>query len=663
MEADMKSIRSLGMLLGLFLLVGCVANENYKTGLELSKNNRWDDASAYFEKAVQEAPENMEFKDALLKAKRASAKSRLDKVKESLGAEKEPTMPTLERLLKDAETMHKIDPDSKEIEAFLGDLNGKVASLKVRVKNLYDQAGTDIQKEDWAGATLNLRQVNKFDPGYEDTGNRLTKAEQEGAKVLYRQGVAFLKEEDIKMAVQSFMAAMDINSGYFDLAKLYEEAKSKDNAEYFLKEAEKAETAQKLDRAILMYEKAGEYTADGQTIQNKLDNLRAKAGQWYFDEAVGLLGKNKLYESIRKVEFVKKYAPDLQNGSLFKAFTNNLCEKLVGRAEEQMEKELWGNALIWLQKAEGLNPTYPNLFQKQIEVKDHINRRIKRAIAVFDFGNPANSKDAGKIAANKLITFLYKNASGDLRIIERENLQSILREMQLGQTGVVDMKSAQTLGKMQGIDVFVMGDVMRFETKTTDSPSTNQVKVLVDEEDIRNPDFSDWLMMHREPTAEQLKNAPPRTIKKRNYQFIPSRQGSAKINAIIEVSYKLVDTLTGENVFTNTISGKLVVEDKYQDALPAANIALDPLELPTEVEVMDELANTKILEMAQSVLKYYQSLEMVYFNQALQLLKRQNMDEAVEKFVDAIYDEKLKGISTPITVNSTDQIDQLIRDK
>lgn len=659
----MKTNGLFWMFGSLFLLVGCVANENYNTGLELSKNNRWDDAAAYFEKAVQEAPDNMEFKEALLKARRASAKSKLDKVKESLRAEKEPVMPTLERVLRDTEATQKLDPDSKEVAAFLADVNGKIEGLKVQVKNLYDQAGTDIQKEEWLGATVKLRQVNKLYPGYEDTGNRLTKAEQEGAKVLYKQGSAFLKEEDIKMAVQSFKAAMDINPGYFDLATLYEEARAKDNAEYFLKEAEKADAAMKLDRAIMMYEKAAEYMADSQILQKKLENLRAKAGQFYFDGAVAALGKNKLYDCLKKVEYVKKYAPELQDGSAFKQFINNLCEKLVGRADELSEKELWGNALIWLQKVEGLNSSYSGLFQKQIEVKDHINRRIKRAIAVFDFGNPANNKDAGKIAANKLITFLYKNASGDLRIIERENLQSILREMQLGQTGLVDMKSAQTLGKMQGIDVFVMGDVLRFETKTTDAPSTNQIKVLVDEEDVRNPDFSDWMMQHQRPTAEELRNAPPRTVKKRNYQFLANRQGSTKINAIMEISYKLVDTLTGENVFTNTLSGKLVVEDKYQDALPAANIPNDPLELPTEVEVLDDLTNSKILEMAQGVLKYYQSLEMVYYNQALQLLKRQNTDEAVEKFVDAIYDEKLKGISTPISANSADQIDQLIREK
>ena len=294
----------------------------------------------------------------------------------------------------------------------------------------------------------------------------------------------------------------------------------------------------------------------------------------------------------------------------------------MDRAQKYGEREQWGNALVWYQKVEALSPNYPELFQKLLETRDLINKRIKKSIAVFDFSSPSNNKDAGKIAANKLIAYLHKNASGDLRIIERENLQSILREMQLGQTGLVDIKAAQNVGKMSGIDTFIMGDVLHYSARTTDTPSVSQVKVLVDEEDVRNPEFSDWLIMNPKPTADDLKTAPPRTVKKRNYQFISYKQGSAKINAMLEVSYKLVDTSTGENVFTNTVSGKLIKEDKYQDGVPVANIAHDPLELPTEDEVLDELTNAKVSEMGQSVLKNYQSLEVAYFNEAQQQQKR-----------------------------------------
>jgi hypothetical protein len=215
---------------------------------------------------------------------------------------------------------------------------------------------------------------------------------------------------------------------------------------------------------------------------------------------------------------------------------------------------------------------------------------------------------------------------------------------------------------MRGIDTFIMGDVLNFSSKTTDSPSASQVKVLLDEEEVRNPEFSDWLIMHQRPTEEELKTAPPRTIKKKNYQFVSYRQGVTRISAMIEISYKLVDTATGENIFTNTVSGKMLKEDKYQDAVPAANIPQKTLELPTEPEVLDDLTNEKISEMGKSVLKHYQSLEVEYFNQGeQQRLKRRNNDLAIERYTDAIFDEKSKGISTPISQKSAELIDVLIQ--
>jgi len=644
------------------MLYGCGTSENYKMGQDLVGQNRWDEAIGYFETALKEDPANASYKSSLLQAKQQAAKIHLEKAKQAQSNAPARNLRALEAIVKGGDLAASLDPVNSEIKNFNNQLRTKIAALRTEVKALYDKADADILKEDWLAAVTKLRQVNQIYTGYEDAGSKLARAEQEGAKVLYQQGIELGKQEDWKMAAQSLKTAMDINPKYMDVARQYEVAKSRDNADYAISESINAEKAQKWERAILLAEKAVDYQPDNRELLARLDQLKVKVGQGFFDDAVKQANQGRLYEAMRKIEFIKTYNPSLQTDPIFKEFIKNFCTKLMERAQKFSEKELYGNALLWYQKVEVLSPNYPELFQKLLETRDHINKRIKKSIAVFDFSSPSNNKDAGKIAANKLITYLHKNASGDLRIIERENLQSILREMQLGQTGLVDIKAAQNVGKMRGIDTFIMGDVLHFSAKMTDTPSVSQVKVLVDEEDVRNPDFSDWLIMHPKPSTEEFKSAPPRTVKKRNYQFISYKQGSAKINAMLEVSYKLVDTSTGENVVTNTVSGKLLKDDKYSDGVPIANITHDPLELPTEDEALDELTNAKVSEMGQSVLKNYQSLEVAYFNEAQQQQKRRNLEQAVEKYIDAVYDEKLKGISTPVSQKSLESIDKLIQD-
>ncbi len=651
-------------LIILILIAGCAGSDSFKTGQDLIKDNRLDEAIAWLDKAVKESPDTQEYKDALLKAKEEAAVMHYEKAKAALALASDQDLLALEQISKESGQALNLDPQNKTIKALHDNLGTKINALTDTVKSLYGQAEYDMQKEDWTPAMTKLKQVNKIYPRYEETSARLAKIEQEGAKYFYQQGVTLAKQEDWKMAAQAFKEAMDFNPNYYDVGKLYQEAKSKDNAAYFNAGAEKALQSQDWGKAIFMFDKAFEYQSDNQETLKKLENLKAKVGKIYFDEAGQLMNQGKYFSTLKKMELVKTYTPSIQGSDAYKELLNNLCRKLMERSNKYFEQELWGNALVWYQKIEVLNPNYPDVFQKILELKDLVNKRIKKSIAVFDFGSPSNNKDAGKIAANKLITYLHKNASGDIRIIERENLQSILREMQLGQTGIVDVKAAQTIGKMRGIDTFIMGDVLQFTAKMVDNPSTSQVKVLLDEEDVRNPEFSDWLMTNPKPTPEDLKNAPPRTIKKRNYQFISYKQGVAKINALLEISYKLVDTSTGENIYTNTIPGRLIKEDKYQDAVPAANIPYDPLELPSDTEVLDELTNEKISEMGQSVLKQFQSLEVQYFNQGEQLrLKRRDFDLAVERYTNAIFDEKLKGISTPISQKSMELIDQLLQYK
>jgi tetratricopeptide (TPR) repeat protein len=654
-----KTSIAIASIMILFFLAACAGmNESFKQGQDFAKDNRWEDAIIYFQKAVSDEPDNQAFKDELARAKQQAARVRLVKAKQAYASAGQNFM-ALERLSKDADVMMSMDPANPEITSFHATVSGQTDSLKASLKNLYQQSEIDMQREDWIAALEKLRQVNAIFPNYEDTGNRLKRSQAEGTRVLYQQAINSGKQDDWKSAAQTFKAAMDINPNYLDVSRQYREALQKDNPNYYVTEAAKAEAEGKWDRAVFLYERAMDYPQADPGLKNKLEALKAKASQIYFEESVALLKQDRLYGSYKKIALAGTYSAALQDNPQYRDHVSRLCAALMKRADKLMGKELWGNALVWMQKVETLSPDHSDLFQKMNDVKDPITKRVRKSIAVFDFGSPSTEKDAGKIAANKLIAFLHKNASVDLRIIERENLQSILREMQLSQTGLVDIKTAQSVGKMRGIDTFIMGDVLHFSTKYTDNPSVNQVKVMVDEEDIRNPEFSDWLMINPKPSETDLKNAPPRTIKKKNYQLISYKQGVAKISALLEISFKLVDTQTGE-IIANTVSGKLIKEDKYQDGLPIANIKQDPLELPTEAEVLNEITNDKIAEMGRNVLKHFQSLEVEYFNKGQDLQKRRNLEQAIEKYVDAVYDEKLKGITTPISKISLELIEKLI---
>ena len=650
----------LAVLISLAFLLGCVAGqESFKMGQDLNKKGRLDDAIVFYEKALKENPSNKEYLQALTKAKQDLAMIHYRKSKESLAAKPDPSFPELSQIFKDVDRARTLDPENKAITNLFNDLTNRKDDLLATIKSLYSQAESSLANEEWMDAIQKFRRVSKLFPGYEDTRDKLAGAEDRAAEIFYKQGVKLSKEEDWRMAVQAFKAVIDINPNYYDTQKLFKNARANNSADYFINKGEESIRSRNWERAIFLYEKALEYEPDNEQLINRLKALKLKGGEAHFDMAMKFSSQRKLNRAVEELLKASKYSPSLVDSRFYKEFIKSLCQKLDQRSDVYIELRKWGNALVWLQKLDSIDPDYKGLFHKLQVVKDKIKNRIKKSIAVFDFSSPSANKDAGKIIASKLVTFLSKNASGDLKIIERENLQSILKEMQLGQTGLVDMDTAKRVGKMRGIDTFILGDVLHFSSKSKNYPSTNTVRVQIDTRTEDNPAFERWRMVHPKPTEEEMKKAPPMKIEKPVYKLYTYETGTTKIISFIEIAYKLVNTMTGENIFTNTISGKLSKKDDYHHGLPAADIKQDPLELPTEVEVLDDLTNQNISDVGLSVLKHFQSLELVYFNEGERQFKRRKYEEAIERYTDAIFDEKIKGISSPISKKSSEMIARL----
>ena len=337
-------------LLVLIFLFGCAVSESYKMGQDLSNEGRWDDAIVYFQKALDEDPNNQEYLSALTRAKQEAARSRYTKAKQTLDALAQPSLPNLQQAAREADTALALDPDNRDIKAFSETVKGRITALQELIKPLYEQAELDMQKEDWTAAVAKYRQVNAIFPNYEETAGRLARASQEASRSLYQQGVTLGKQDEWKLAAATFKAVLDINPNYFDTAKLYQEALSRDNFDYYAAAAEKASQAKNFAKAIALYDKALEYQPMNDDLIKKVDGLKVKAGKFYFDEAVALVNQNKYYAALKNIEFIKAQTSALKDDRSYKDFIDKFCKRMMERADQYVEKELWGNALSGIRK-------------------------------------------------------------------------------------------------------------------------------------------------------------------------------------------------------------------------------------------------------------------------------------------------------------------------
>jgi TolB-like protein len=86
--------------------------------------------------------------------------------------------------------------------------------------------------------------------------------------------------------------------------------------------------------------------------------------------------------------------------------------------------------------------------------------KVKIGIIEFQSLNEEAKKDnLGKIVSEMLTTSFVNSES--FKIIEREQLQKVIKEFQLSQSGIIDTSYAKQIGKITGADAIVTGSVTK----------------------------------------------------------------------------------------------------------------------------------------------------------------------------------------------------------
>lgn len=96
--------------------------------------------------------------------------------------------------------------------------------------------------------------------------------------------------------------------------------------------------------------------------------------------------------------------------------------------------------------------------------------QTKKRVAVFNFEDKTEHRwrwwtgqPVGEGMADMLTTELVK--SGKYQVIERQAVQKIMQEQQLGQTGAVTAQSAAQVGQLMGVELAIIGSVTEFGYK------------------------------------------------------------------------------------------------------------------------------------------------------------------------------------------------------
>lgn len=86
--------------------------------------------------------------------------------------------------------------------------------------------------------------------------------------------------------------------------------------------------------------------------------------------------------------------------------------------------------------------------------------RGKHTIAVAAFPHADGSLSVlSNYMVDELVLSLFSVSNSKLQIVERSQLETIIMELNRGQSGVIDISTAKELGKIHGVDALVIGSI------------------------------------------------------------------------------------------------------------------------------------------------------------------------------------------------------------
>lgn len=645
-------------------LVGCQSTGKGKKEFDVSQQlaaaGNYAEAIAYLQQAIAKEPDNAQYSAQLSSLRLKASQSSLDKARSLL------TSAGIS--INDIEQAESLVAEAKQFSPNLpaiGEMESTIESKRIalidEVKEKYSEALALIDRQDWVRANLTLQQVQKLYPNYEASVPLLSRIKTEGTRdYLLQAKKAFVNYEfdDAKLAAKK-ATMLDPNNPI--AKKMATDADSKNNTTFFKSLAAQSMDSQNWDQVRFACEKVLAMSANDQDcIAWKVTAIDKQVDE-KIAEGTRLLQQGYIARAVKLAIEI-----DESTGGALPPRAVALRNAVVSRAEdiaiEYLDNNYYGVAWSMYELIGKLDPLVDGLFEKSRDVQDKIRERVIKSIAAFDFKSPSNNLDAGSLIAGKLIANLFNNAPKDINILERENLKSILEEMKLGQIGVVSEDTAKEMGRLYGIDVAIMGSVLLFTVDQTKSESAETVRYEVGKEIQDNIDFLNWQALHPNPDKDDLKNAPQAKIMVPVYAEKEYNVIKAKKVGFIEISYRIVDVSTGQNVSVDTIRSRLVKEDVGNDGVKDANIAYDPLEIATDTEMLQMMADQVVEELSRKVLQPLRNREISYFEAGEELLlKRKESLEALERFVDAKFDEKVKlNVNSPISDKIDGYMEQII---
>jgi curli biogenesis system outer membrane secretion channel CsgG len=290
-------------------------------------------------------------------------------------------------------------------------------------------------------------------------------------------------------------------------------------------------------------------------------------------------------------------------------------------------------ALAYLYALQDFDARRPGL-RKLINDQETVVRdgAVKR-LSTTDFQSRYSDQDYGDVISTFITQYLFEHVPHDVRIVEREQYEAIQREREISGDSAA----------LASVNLLVSGSVLESKVDSSEAKNKKMMRVTVGKESIPNPAYVSWLKL---PSKERKKvEQPSETIDVDKHENVSVEMTRHRKVGIFSVSYRLVEATTGRVIFPDSITVDSRHEDESNEGVEMGDfvIAAKLADLPSDVEILDDLAKKVATEIGKKLVEELKDQELKYLASAEQSAGQNDCVGEVESLGNALMITRLKA--------------------
>jgi len=650
--------RFLFLICGAFLLFSCAPDpfkESFENAKKLVQSNQLEEAYLIYKDLCQKAPENKEYCEEYKKLNRVLFDSMFTKINNEIMNLKSQMplipIPVLSKLEENVKRLYNYNLDTEQVNKLLAQIENEKRLSLSKKETVLSQAEELLKKKNFSRAIYLLKDNSYIDQSFFEI--KINEYKNAAIGSLYPEILKFVENDDWKNARPLIDQVYEIDNNYQDITKLKEDAIRNDNADYYLKKAEEAKKQKKFDLSISYYNKAMEYPEDANRVKELYNKAIAEFSELYFQNGVDYSNQEfvwQAYDSFRKAFDLMLKIPIEKRGlvKIPKKELNRYYDNLYLKAKKAEDSDKLGLTYIYYKLIFTLNPSYPDLKENMRKLEEKILSRAIKSLAIIPFKSPKNNPDAGGLFTSNIMLSLYNELKDDLKIIERESTDVLLKEFELNLASQSGGKPTSL--KIASADYFLLGDVLDYKVESTIQEGKKSVRVKTRVDMIMNPEYEEWqrlsAKLEKEGKSQEIPPAPNKYIEKPIFEDVKYNVKYFKKVAVLSVSYRIVD-VNGKLIHTSIADIKKEAIDESSEGVEIGDfkIPFKVAQLPTDVELLKKAQDEGVAKIKNETKAIFKDSEERYLKQAKDLEKENNFLDAIERYVDAIIIMKKKKLN------------------